>query len=422
MTEGPGPSREFVRLVRSALTHLYDYAYLENHPLAGLVDASGGLDRVTRAQRLRRLLLGCIEEVQPANTGEAAAEADRIHAILTYRYVDGLPMPGVAARRGLSQRQAYRALEAGVRAVAGLMYDHLRPAQGAADSLASGGPDSSSDALQLAQAEVEHLREGAHSEPLDLREVLTVALCLIEPLCEQSNVRIDLVTPPPWPAVLAHRVMLRQALLNLLSHAVDRVAGGELAVEVGEGQRDAVVTFVGRARAGVPTAVPGGAAPDPVGLGVAEALLAAQGGRLVTGVAEGRWSAQLYLPLASSPTLLVIDDNPDLVALLQRYLAAHRVRVVGATSAEQGLRLAADLRPCVITLDVMMPEQDGWDVLQRLRQDPATRDIPVVICSILREARLALAMGASAYITKPVTQAALLEVLGRWLGPLQAAE
>lgn len=417
MTEGPGPSREFVRLVRNALTHLYDYAYLENHPLASLLDGSGGLDRVTRAQRLRRVLLDCIEEVQPANTGQAVAEADRIHAILTYRYVDGLPMPEVAAKRGLSERQAYRALKAGVRAVAGLMHDHLREAQATAGAPTVAAPDAPSDPLQLAQAEVEHLREASHSEPLDLGEALAVALRLIEPLCQQSRVRIDVTTPPPWPAVLAHRVMLRQTLLNVLTYAIDHMAQGDLTVAAGESERDAVLTISGQARTPAH-----GAAPDHLGLAVAQALLAAQGGRLVTGVVGGRWSAQLHLPLATTPTLLVIDDNADLVALLQRYLAAYRVRVVGTTDTEEGLRLAGSLRPCVITLDVMMPEQDGWEVLQRLRQDPATANIPVVICSILREARLAAAMGASAYITKPVTQAELLQVLGRWLGPLQAAE
>ena len=69
-----------------------------------------------------------------------------------------------------------------------------------------------------------------------------------------------------------------------------------------------------------------------------------------------------------------------------------------------------------------MPGLDGWEMLQQLKASPATREIPVVVCSVLKEARLAQSMGAAGYLTKPVSQREFLEMVQRWLGPLRPAE
>ncbi len=86
---------------------------------------------------------------------------------------------------------------------------------------------------------------------------------------------------------------------------------------------------------------------------------------------------------------------------------------VGAEDAEQGLALATELQPKAILLDVMMPNRDGWSLLGRLREHPRTEDIPVVVCTILSQRELALALGAAGFIRKPVIRADLLQLLDR---------
>ncbi len=152
---------------------------------------------------------------------------------------------------------------------------------------------------------------------------------------------------------------------------------------------------------------------------MAQALVEAQGGYLEVYDSEGKWRARVSLPTSGRATILVIDDNADIVALFQRYLGGHEVSVVGATDGEEALRLAVELQPQAITLDVMMPNQDGWEILHRLKSSPDTQHIPVIVCSVLDEPQLALAMDASDTITKPVSQVGLLAVLQRWMGPLQ---
>jgi CheY-like chemotaxis protein len=119
----------------------------------------------------------------------------------------------------------------------------------------------------------------------------------------------------------------------------------------------------------------------------------------------------LRLPRVPQRTVLVVDDNRDALEFFHRVLPYHGYRVVSAATGREALQQARTLLPHAIVLDVMMPEQDGWDVLQVLRNQPETQEIPVVICSVLRAAELALSMGASAFLAKPLTEDALLTVL-----------
>jgi hypothetical protein len=113
-------------------------------------------------------------------------------------------------------------------------------------------------------------------------------------------------------------------------------------------------------------------------------------------------------------TILAIDDDPTVVELLQRYLAREGFRVIGAADGNVGLRLARELRPDVITLDVMMPGLDGWSVLSALKADAATAAIPVIMLTIVDNRNLGYALGVTDYLTKPIDRDRLLQVLGRF--------
>ena len=109
--------------------------------------------------------------------------------------------------------------------------------------------------------------------------------------------------------------------------------------------------------------------------------------------------------------MLVVDDNEELFALFQRYVADHPYQLIHAQSVDQALRLVQSNPPDVITLDLMMPNRDGWELLQALRADPATIPIPVIVCSVLEDPDLALSLGAQAYLKKPVGAVDLLQAL-----------
>jgi CheY-like chemotaxis protein len=112
-------------------------------------------------------------------------------------------------------------------------------------------------------------------------------------------------------------------------------------------------------------------------------------------------------------TVLVIDDDEDARDLMRRFLAREGFDVVTAADGEEGLRLARQVKPDVITLDVIMPRMNGWAVLEALRADAALAAIPVVMLSILDEQDKGFALGAADYLTKPFNREQLRAVLSR---------
>jgi PAS domain S-box-containing protein len=115
-----------------------------------------------------------------------------------------------------------------------------------------------------------------------------------------------------------------------------------------------------------------------------------------------------------SDVVLVIDDDPAARDLMSRFLSREGFHPQTAASGEEGLRLAHTLRPVAITLDVMMPGTDGWTVLQRLKADPETQNIPVIMLTMVNDKNIGFALGAADYMTKPINRARLSVILERY--------
>jgi PAS domain S-box-containing protein len=109
-------------------------------------------------------------------------------------------------------------------------------------------------------------------------------------------------------------------------------------------------------------------------------------------------------------TILVIDDNPDVIELIRKNIGED-YNVIGHYTGEGAVDKAKEIRPAAITLDIMMPGKDGWEVLQELKQDPAVQDIPVIILSIVDEKKIGFSLGATEYMVKPIDKKMLLHKL-----------
>jgi len=122
-----------------------------------------------------------------------------------------------------------------------------------------------------------------------------------------------------------------------------------------------------------------------------------------------------------SPTagcVLVIDDDATARELIADHLKAEGFSVVTAAGGVEGLKLAKDLRPTAITLDVIMPDLDGWSVLAALRRDPELAEIPVIMITIVDEQRRGVALGAAGYLTKPIDRERLHRLVSRFRAPV----
>ena len=114
--------------------------------------------------------------------------------------------------------------------------------------------------------------------------------------------------------------------------------------------------------------------------------------------------------------MLVIDDEETVRDLMRRFLGREGFEVVTARDGAEGLALARELRPMLITLDVLMPGLDGWSVLENLKADPALADIPVVMLTILDDKNKGFALGATDFLTKPVDRERLRSRFARYGG------
>ncbi len=118
-------------------------------------------------------------------------------------------------------------------------------------------------------------------------------------------------------------------------------------------------------------------------------------------------------PPVGQRTVLSIDDDPDTVIFLKEFLATSGYSVIGAFEANDGIRLAKELRPFAVLLDIMMPGKDGWETIRELKSDPATADLPIVVLSMIENKNLAFSLGVTDYLVKPVDRQSILQVLDR---------
>lgn len=117
---------------------------------------------------------------------------------------------------------------------------------------------------------------------------------------------------------------------------------------------------------------------------------------------------------AHRPVVLVIDDDEASLETIQYYLEQENYHVMTTNSGKDGLRIAKEFQPNVILLDVLMPGMDGWAVLNKLKKDPETAQIPVVMTTIISDRNMGYALGATDYITKPVDRNQVLSVVNRY--------
>jgi CheY-like chemotaxis protein len=136
-----------------------------------------------------------------------------------------------------------------------------------------------------------------------------------------------------------------------------------------------------------------------------------------TAVIEARGEpTQRFSKNVEEPIVLVVDDDVTVRELVERHLERAGFAVVTARGGQEGLRLVRELRPAAVTLDIMMPDLDGWTVLAAIKGDPALASTPVVLMSIVDQKNRGYALGAADYLVKPVDRAKLVETLASICG------
>ncbi|MBM4162199.1 MAG: response regulator [Ignavibacteria bacterium] len=320
------------------------------------------------------------------------------------------------------------------------------------------------DILDLSKLESGRMILSVESE--DVTSIVSNCLLIVEPLVQQKKLSLTQEIQPGLPTLTSDIVKVRQILVNLLSNAAKFTEKGGITVKVSQ-QSNGMVNFavkdsgIGIEKKNFNDVFEEFKQVDSsstrkyegtgLGLPIARRLARMLGGDLTL---ESEYGHGSIFTLTIPPTLpqqppvvppkpieqpvavrearalekpiqtqiapgeqvqiLCIDDDPDVIEILRKYLVPEGYSVTGALSGDEGLEVAAKHKPSLITLDIMMPKKDGWQVLRELKQNPETRDIPVIIHSIVDNKPLAMSLGAVDFMTKPTDPKRLLALVKKY--------
>lgn len=391
----------FIRDVKDALSNLYDPIHLQSHPLVEQLALP--VDRgETAGEVLRQLFWDTIKSLQPASSIPISAPEWTTYRLLWLHYVQAFALAQTCEELGLSQRSFYRRHREGLEAIASILWTKHRRQKPTQD------PDRESSPQERATAEAIRLAAQSRRQAVDLCRVLREATATLHPLAEQQGVRLAVHCPATLPAAYGDPALFHQIILNVLTEALRLVTTNTLSLTVTARVQDTLWQVSGLSGTRAPTRD----LQMRNGLAVSEALLEFYGGQLwLTQREDESLTLHFTVPAAEPVTVLVIDDDLSTIQLYRRYLQGPPYSVRAARTAEELDAHLAESRPDVILLDVLMPIEDGWKLLQRLKTSAETNNIPVIICSVLPQPQLALALGAAEVLQKPIGESDLLEAV-----------
>ena len=312
------------------------------------------------------------------------------------------------------------------------------------------------DILDLSKIEAGKME--LHLESFPVAPLIEDVIKTIQPLAAKSGNELTVSCPSGVGAMHADQTRVRQALLNLVSNANKFTERGKVTIGVrrtaGHGGEWITITVADTGIGMTPeqmsrlfqefmqadastTRKYGGTG---LGLAISRRFCQMMGGDITVESEVGRGSTfTIRLPaevLAAQPVLLarsapaprapapagatavvlVVDDDPTVRDMTERFLTREGFSVVTADGGREGLRLTRELHPAAITLDVIMPDLDGWTVLAAIKGDPTLADIPVILMTIMDERNRGYSLGAADYLVKPVDRERLGAVLREIVG------
>ncbi len=395
--------------LRDALTHLYNADHLRGSRLIDLFDLSNKFDA---SSALRKILVDGIETFKPAPDEPDQSRAWRIYNSLFCCYVQQLSQQVVADQLSISDRQLRREQRAAIEELTDLLWIRYNLEERIAITSEA---DNSESAINR---ELAWVRQATPDNPANIKEEITEVLNLTYPLSAQNYVDLKCELPEGLPDLALHPVALNQILLNLILEAIHRTPGG--LVKITAHRQTWSVHLV------IETSQPERSlfqaeGESPGNLQVAQQMAGLSGAQLNLILDKSRrFSAHLRLPTLEELPILAVDDNADVLQLMQRFAAGSRYSVHTTQDPDEVLPLIEQYDPKVILLDIMMPKDNGWMVLGRLKQHPLSSERPVIICTILPQENLAMTLGASGYLKKPFTRETFLDIVDRQIVSLES--
>jgi len=400
------PFTQFRDDLQSALAHLHNADY--QFP-ARVCKVLGCDDNEVSTVQSR--LIQWIASLAPAPNTPQQGRIQQLYGVLHHRFVLGLTQEESAHSLHVSARTLQRLQRNAIHLLARRIWDTHQAHVAVTDSGASVQLAAPATWKTQVQQELGLLQQSTSGATCDLQAAIRGALRVAAESVHRVGVPLVVQGVPENCRVQLHTSIVEQVVLMVIAELEKAITHGEVTLDVAVTGVSAELVF----RA---SPVPAGVEID---LAFAEELVKAQSGKLTLSSEEGVLAATLQLPRVRHATdrytVLVVDDNADLVALYASYCIDTEYDVIHVGHGNRLVESVVDIRPDVIFLDVLLPDANGWQLLMDLKSTPATRDIPIVVCSVITDAQMALNLGAVLYLQKPVWRQQLLDALSEVLTP-----
>jgi CheY-like chemotaxis protein len=396
---------EFAQLVKEALNNLYDPVYLQTHALGDILRVEPAPGE-TAGEAVRAVLRDAIQSLKPPPSIPVTRPEWMAYRVLSLHHLRSLTADQVCEELNISVASFYRRQREALAALTSLLWDRYQQTLPPAQAEEEGTTD------DQARANTVNLAEVLPRKSIHVYDLLVGIEQTMLPLAQQRNVRLQIHAPQALPPVYGAPSILRQVILCALAEAMSQLREDTLKLAISHQGQEVLWTLSSRTPQALTQILETSSA-----ISLCRDLLHVYGGRIWIATSPERGSMLCFaIPVAHLPTVLVIDDDQRAVELYRRYLRGYDV--LGVRTAREAAETLAQLKPDLILLDVILPQGDGWTILQNLKANADTRDIPVIVCSIMGQPDLALAWGAIEVLPKPISPEKLLETVHRWL-PLE---
>ncbi len=396
----------FEQDLKNVLKNLYNPAY---HP-SEMVRRTVGIRPEQGTEALQVAITQAIEHLRPTENVPATAPSWRLYQVLLYRYIRGFTQKKTAQILGITERYVRYEQQQAIQVLAQWLWEQnetppIGKGHPARDTLPPPKQAAKNNQTTAWRSQVVNeltlLQQDNPGVVTDVSRAIRKAIEFAQPLASRHGVDLLAKRIGQELIVPLHPTLVREILTTAIAKLARQMTSGEITVEAVQAGESVQLTITG---------YPVKADTTPHSQFILE-VLKTQDSTVNVHVDDDCVEFIIMLPAARRVTVAVVENNPDLVNFYRHYTTRTQYEIVHVDEEQRIFETILEIAPDIIVLDILLSEIDGWDLLAQLQKHPATKMIPVIVCSVIRHQDLALLAGASLYLQKPVTRQTFIEAL-----------
>lgn len=400
-------TEEYEQELLKALIHLNDPAYRPSEALYRLINCSPKDGVLT----FEVTLLRTIEDLKPQTDVPSTTETQLLYDLLHKRFVEKLTQEETAEHLHVGRTSIHRLQLKAVHVLSRMLWGRAHPEGSVTESRFDQERDEE-PGKELLNSQAAHWKSQVRYELASLEklaprsasnvgEVIANVQELITVLSSQMGFQFEVNSLQQDLVADVHPSILSQILIVVLERLARYGTNGQIILNARLDEKVVKIELI---------------RTNPIEIKNIEKefitdIIIPKGVLIEACLNDNRVTVSIQLPSADKVTVLVVDDNPDIALLYRRSTEKTKYHIVHIRKGQELFDAIEAGKPDVIVLDIVLPDVDGWHLLMRLNQNPATQSIPVIICSVVRDEALAMSLGAELCLSKPVRSKQFLQAL-----------